>query len=167
MTISEGLLPEFDSEMATTRKMLERVPEDKYSWKPHEKSGTMGWLAAHIAALPGLATRTMQHDEFDFAPGGVRQAPAAPPNSAKELLEKFDTNAAAGRAAIAGAGDAEFAKTWTLLNNGQKIFAMPKVACLRRTVLSHIIHHRAQLGLYLRLNNVPLPATYGPSADEM
>jgi uncharacterized damage-inducible protein DinB len=167
MTISEALLPEFDTETAVTRKFLERVPEDKFSWKPHEKSGTMGWLAAHIAALPELTARTMQKDEFDFAPGGVRQAPAAPPKSTTELLEKFDKNAAAGHAAIAGASDAEFAKTWTLLNNGQKIFAMPKVACLRRTVLSHIIHHRAQLGVYLRLNNVALPATYGPSADEM
>jgi len=166
MPISQALLPEFDNEMANTRKTLERVPEAKFSWKPHEKSGTMIWLADHVASLPEWAAITIKQDELDLAPGGVQPTRPPQPKSSKELLDKFDKNVAAARAAIAGASDAEFAKTWTLLNNGQKLMAMPKSACIRGFVMNHLIHHRAQLGVYLRLNNVPVPAIYGPSADE-
>jgi uncharacterized damage-inducible protein DinB len=166
MTLSEALLPEFDNEMSNTRKTLERVPEGKFSYKPHDKSGTMGWLAGHLAALPDWAVVTIKQDEFDFSPGGAPFVPPPQPKTSKELLETFDKNVAAARAAIAGASDAELFKTWTLLNNGQKVLAMPKIACLRSWVMNHSIHHRAQLGVYLRLNNLPVPAIYGPSADE-
>ncbi len=166
MPIKDALLPEFDMEMAKTRTTLERVPESKFSWKPHEKSGSMGWLASHLADLPDWATQTIKNDELDMSPGGVRHTPPPLPKTTKELLEKFDKNVAAARAAIAGASDAEFGKTWTLLDNGNKLFSMPKMACIRGWVMNHAIHHRAQLGLYLRLNNLPVPAIYGPSADE-
>ena len=166
MTLSEALLPEFDNEMSNTRKTLERVPEGKFSYKPHEKSGTMGWLAGHLANLPDWAVVTIKQDEFDFSPGGAPFVPPPIPKTSKELLATFDKNAAAARAAIAGASDAELFKTWTLLNNGTKVMAMPKIACLRGWVMNHTIHHRAQLGVYLRLNNLPVPAIYGPSADE-
>ena len=166
MPLSEALLPEFDIEMANTRKTLERVPDGKFSWKPHEKSGSMGWLAGHLANIPDWAVVTIKKDDFDFSPGGAPFVPPLTPKTSKELLETFDKNVAAARAAITGASDAELFKTWTLLNNGQKVLAMPKIACLRSWVMNHSIHHRAQLGVYLRLNNLPVPAIYGPSADE-
>jgi len=166
MPLSEALLPEFDIEMANTRKTLERVPDAKFSWKPHEKSGSMGWLAGHLANLPEWAVITIKQEGFDVAPGGVQHTHPPQPKTSKELLETFDKNVVAARAAIAGASDAELFKMWTLFNNGQKVLAMPKIACLRSWVMNHTIHHRAQLGVYLRLNNLPVPATYGPSADE-
>ena len=166
MPISEALLPEFDQEMANTRKTLERVPDDKFAWKPHEKSGTMGWLAAHVANLPSWASYTIDQDFLDMAPGGVSPTPPPSPKSRKELLEAFDKNVVAARAAIAGAKDDHLFKPWTLQRNGATLLKMPRVAVLRSFVMNHLIHHRAQLGVYLRLNNVPVPATYGPSADE-
>lgn len=166
MALSEALLPEFDNEMANTRKTLERVPEDKFGWKPHEKSGSMGWLAGHLANIPSWVNFTIREDSLDLAPQGVPVQPLPPPNSRKELLDTFDKNIAAARAAIAGASDPHLAKPWSLLNNGTPILTMPRIAVLRSFVMNHIIHHRAQLGVYLRLNNVPVPAIYGPSADE-
>jgi uncharacterized damage-inducible protein DinB len=166
MALSEALLSEYDQEMAGTRKTLERVPEAKFSWKPHAKSGTMLWLAAHLANLPEWAVYTIQQDSLDMAPNGV-QMPAPPaPKSAKELLGLFDKNRAAGRKAIAGASDAHLQTYWTLMANGKVFFTMPKIACLRTWVFNHNVHHRAQLGVYLRLNDIPVPALYGPSADE-
>lgn len=166
MSLSQSLLPEFDQEMAGTRRTLERVPEAKFGWKPHEKSGTMLWLAAHLASIPEWAAMTVQRDSIDLAPGGKPVQPPPAPKSTQELLAMFDKNLAAGRAALAGAADEEFSKPWSLLNNGQTLFTMPKIACLRTWVLNHNVHHRAQLGVYLRLNNIPVPALYGPSADE-
>ena len=166
MALKDAFLAEFDPEMANTRKTLERVPEGKFTWKPHDKSGTMIWLAQHVAHLPEWAWYTLQQDSLDLAPKGVSPQPPPPPASVKELLSLFDGCVAKGRSAIAGAGDAEFGKIWTLLKNGQQLMAMPKAACLRMFVMNHLIHHRAQLGVYLRLNNVPVPALYGPSADE-
>ncbi|MEO7143911.1 MAG: DinB family protein [Bryobacteraceae bacterium] len=166
MSISAALLPEFDHEIAGTRSVLERVPEDRFGWKPHEKSFAMGPLAVHLATLPGLAVQALESDSFDFAPpGGPKfQMPVA--NTRRELLELLDSNVAKARAAIAGASDDDLSKQWTLLAGGKTIFSMPRAAVLRSFVLNHIIHHRAQLGVYLRLNGVPLPALYGPSADE-
>ena len=162
MGLGQALLPEFDQEMANTRKTLERVPEDKLGWKPHEKSGTMGWLANHVATIPRLAVFAIEQDSVDVA-----KAPRpAPVNSRKELLETFDKQVAAARAAIAGASDERLLKPWTLLFNGRTIFTQPRSAVLRSLFMNHSIHHRAQLGVYLRLNNVPVPAIYGPSADE-
>ena len=162
MGLSQALLPEFDQEMANTRKTLERVPEDKLGWKPHEKSGTMGWLANHVATLPRLAVLAIEQDSVDMA-----KAPRpAPANSRRELLEAFDNYVAAARTAIAGASDERLLKPWTLLSGDRTIFTLPRIAVLRSIFMNHSIHHRAQLGVYLRLNNVSVPAIYGPSADE-
>jgi uncharacterized damage-inducible protein DinB len=166
MALKDALLAEFDPEMANTRKTLERVPEDKFGWKPHEKSGSMIWLATHVARLPEWPFYTLSDDSLDLMPNGVPVQPPAPPKSVKELLALFEECKTKGRDAIAGASDAEFGKTWTLLKNGQKLMAMPKAAVLRMMVMNHLIHHRAQLGVYLRLNNIAVPALYGPSADE-
>ncbi len=166
MAIKDALLPEFDYEMERARKTLERVPEDKLGWKPHEKSGTMGWLAGHLAELPSWAAVTLGQDSFDMAPPGA--PPHQPPNpgSRKEFLDLFDKNVTTARAAIAAASDEQLKQKWTLLKAGQEILSMPRVAVLRSFVMNHLIHHRAQLGVYLRLNDVPVPSIYGPSADE-
>ncbi|MBZ5718964.1 MAG: DinB family protein [Acidobacteriia bacterium] len=166
MTLSEALLPEFDQEMAGTRKTLERVPESKFTWKPHEKSGTMLWLAQHLAQMPSWAVMTINTDNLDMAPNGVPMPPPAPPKSVKELLAGFDKDVVEARAAIAGASDAHLAKPWSLLNNGTPMLTLSRIACLRTWVMNHNIHHRAQLGVYLRLNNIAVPSIYGPSADE-
>ena len=166
MALSDAMLPEFDHEMATTRKTLERVPEGKPDWKPHDKSMTISRLAGHLAELPMLAVFTFQGDSFDF------RAPGAPPTqptlmtSRKQLLELFDKNVAAARAAISKASDQDLQKTWTLQSGGKTIFSMPRIAALRSMFLNHVIHHRGQLSVYLRMNNVPVPSIYGPSADE-
>ena len=162
MTISEMLLPEFDSEMANTRKVLERVPEDKFGWKPHEKSFAMGRLASHIAEMPGWVAYTINLDELELTPG---QAPFNAPTSA-ELLGTFDKNVSEARAAIAGAKDDDLAKVWTLKYGGQLMLSMPRVAILRGMVMNHLIHHRGQLTTYLRALDLPVPGLYGPSADE-
>jgi len=166
MPISEALLPEFDMEMANTRRVLERCPEDKFGWKPHQKSFSMSSLATHIARLPGWAVTTLEQDSFDVAPPGSPPYTEAPAASRKELLEEFDKGVAAARAAIAAAPDEHYAKPWSLLQGGQILMTMPRMTCIRSFVLNHGIHHRAQLGVYLRLNDVPVPAIYGPSADE-
>jgi uncharacterized damage-inducible protein DinB len=166
MSISQALLPEFEQEMANTRKTLERVPEAKFSWKPHEKSGSMIWLAAHVADIPSWATMTNQHDELDMSPGGKKMEQPPLPKTTKELLDRFDNYMKDARAAVAGVSDAELAKPWSLKDNGQTLLTMPKGACLRTWVFNHNVHHRAQLGVYLRLNNIAVPAIYGPSADE-
>jgi len=164
--INQALLPEFDMEMANTRKTLERVPDDKLGWKPHEKSMTMGRLAGHLAELPGWATNTLQADTLDIAPPSGPTYQAMTSKSRQETLDQFDKLVKAARAAIAGASDDQLMKPWSLLKGGQTLMTMPKIAVLRGFVMNHAIHHRAQLGLYLRLNNIPVPAIYGPSADE-
>ncbi|HWB82649.1 MAG TPA: DinB family protein [Bryobacteraceae bacterium] len=166
MPIAESLLPEFDHEMANTRKVLERCPEDKFGWKPHAKSYSMGALATHIADMAGWAADTMNKDSFDVAPPGAPPYKQEIAASRKELLERFDKNVSTARAAIAKCSDSDFMKQWALLNGGKTIFAMPRIAVYRGMVMNHSIHHRAQLGVYLRLNDVPLPALYGPTADE-
>ncbi len=166
MSWNEALLPEFDEEMAHTRKSLERVPEDKLNWKPHEKSTPMGRLAVHLALLPSWAKTTIEQDSFDIQPPGASPYQMPTANSRKEILAMFDKNVTEARAAIAKASDAHMAKTWTLLYSGKTVFSMPRLAVLRASVMNHMIHHRAQLGVYLRLNNLPVPSIYGPSADE-
>jgi uncharacterized damage-inducible protein DinB len=166
MAISEALIPEFDHEMANTRKTLERVPEDKFDWKPHPKSFAMGHLATHLATLPSWAAITIEKDSIDIAPVGEPPPKAEPASSRAELLEKFDHNVEEARAALAGANDEVLMKPWTLLAGGKTIFTLPRIAAIRSFVMSHNIHHRAQLGVYLRLNDVPVPSIYGPSADE-
>jgi len=167
MKIGEKLLPEFDHEMANTRKTLERVPEEKFAWKPHEKSMPMGRLASHIAEIPGWVSFTLDRDSFDTnPPGGQTGYQPMLATSRKELLEAFDRNIPAARAALAGVEDEKIMQPWSLLSGGKVVFSMPKIAVLRSFIMNHLIHHRAQLGVYLRLNDVPVPALYGPSADE-
>lgn len=167
MAIRDALLPEFDAEMASTRKTLERVPDDKMTWKPHPKSGSMGWLAAHLANLPSWTNYTLDGDSLDLAPPGAPpQTPPPLPTTHEQALAQFDKNVKAAREAIAKVSDEELMKPWSLLKGGQKIMTLPKIGVLRGFVMNHSIHHRAQLGVYLRLNDVPVPAVYGPSADE-
>ena len=165
MPIAQALLPEFDQEMASTRKTLERVPDDKWDYKPHEKSGALGWLAWHLSHLPEWTVYTLKQDALDLAPAGGRPDFALPKNR-KEVLEAFDRNVAEARKAIQATSDEEFMKPWTLLKGGQKLMTLPKIAVMRSFVMNHLIHHRAQLGVYLRLNDIPVPSIYGPSADE-
>ena len=166
MGLSQSLLPEFDMEMANTRKTLERVPDDKSDWKPHAKSMAMGGLATHLSNIPTWAVHAIGLDSLDLAPEGKPLPPAELLKSQAEVLATFDTNVAKARAAIAGASDAELFKSWSLMSNGKTIMTMPKIVVLRGFVMSHMIHHRAQLGVYLRLNDIPVPSIYGPSADE-
>jgi uncharacterized damage-inducible protein DinB len=162
MAISASLLPEFDHEMATTRKTLERLPEDKFGWAPHDKSMPAGRLASHLAEMPTWATVGVLQDSLDMA-SGYKPFSAG---SRAQLLEAFDKNTAQARAAIAGASDETLMKNWSLKNGEQTLMTLPKVAVLRTFVMNHIIHHRGQLSVYLRLLNVPVPSIYGPSADE-
>jgi uncharacterized damage-inducible protein DinB len=162
MAINEALLPEYDQEIAATRSLLERVPAKDAGWKPHPKSMPLGALAVHVAMLPSWVAATMTMTELDFS-----TSPPPPPfTTVEELLASFDKSAAEGRAAIAKAADADFAVPWSLKGGGQTYFTLPRAAVLRSFVLSHLIHHRAQLGVYLRLLDVPVPGLYGPSADE-
>jgi uncharacterized damage-inducible protein DinB len=165
MAISDSLLPEFDREMANTRRTLERVPDEKFSWTPHAKSSEMGALASHLARLASWATLTIQGDSFDLAPGGI-PARFPPLTSNQEVLDTFDKGIADARAALTAATDEVLRGPWTLLSNGQTLWVMPRLAVLRGFVFNHMIHHRAQLGVYLRLNDLPVPSIYGPSADE-
>jgi uncharacterized damage-inducible protein DinB len=165
MPIAQTLLPEFDQEMAITRTLLERVPADRADWKPHPKSTALGALALHLATIPSLGMRAVTLTEVDMNPPGG--APPAPPRfeSTEALLATFDANVEKTRAAIAAASDEELGVTWSLKNAGRTIFALPRAAVLRTMMMSHIVHHRGQLSVYLRLNDVPLPSIYGPSAD--
>ncbi len=165
MGAAEGLLKEFDLEMASTRKTLERIPEDKVAWKPHEKSMGLGRLAGHLAELPGFGLRMMQSDSFDLANRAPGQKPTVA-ESQKHVVELFDKNVSQLRAAIAATSDADLQKNWTLAAGDKKIYDGPRIGALRRMMMNHMIHHRAQLGVYLRLNDVPVPSVYGPSADE-
>jgi uncharacterized damage-inducible protein DinB len=160
--LNQTVLPEFDHEMANTRKSLERVPDDKLNFKPHAKSMTLGALATHLATINQWTDAIMGLDSFD-----VSTAPPTPElKSRAEFLSAFDKNTAAARNAIAGASDALLTRPWSLLSKGQTIFTLPRIAVLRSFILNHTIHHRAQLGVYLRLNDIPVPSIYGPSADE-
>ncbi|HSE21757.1 MAG TPA: DinB family protein [Pyrinomonadaceae bacterium] len=165
MPLADSMIQEFDHEMANTRKTLERVPDDKFTWKPHDKSFSMGSLASHLSNLPYWTNITIEQDEFDMSPGGQKMT-TPETHSQKELMAAFDSNVAKARAALAGVSDERLFGLWSLKNNGQHIMSMPRIAVLRNFVLNHNIHHRAQLGVYLRLNDIPVPSIYGPSADE-
>jgi len=162
MPISASLLAEFDHEMKTSRTVIERVPETKFAWKPHEKSMSAGRLASHIAEMPAWATTSIAQDSLDLS-GDYKPYEAA---SREELLSLFDKNVADARAAIAGCNDETFMKSWALMRGGKTLMSMPKIAVVRSFVLNHVIHHRGQLSVYLRELNVPVPSIYGPSADE-
>ena len=166
MPIVQALLPEFDHEMANTRKTLERVPDGKFAWKPHEKSMPMGNLAIHLATLPGWTVQTLQQESLDLAPPGGEPFKLPEAKDTREVVAMFDKNVAEARQVLAEATDEQLMKPWSLLMGGKTIFTLPRAAVLRSFVMSHSIHHRAQLGVYLRLNDVPVPSIYGPSADE-
>jgi uncharacterized damage-inducible protein DinB len=163
MEIRQMLLPEFEEEMKKTRIMLERVPEDKPDYKPHEKCAPLGRLAAHIAQLPEFATSIVELPSLDFSQGSF---PPLVMESRQQLLGAFDGIAGKARKAIAGATDDEWQKPWKCTFQGRTIIDAPRYLVYRGMFLNHMVHHRAQLGVYFRLNGIPLPATYGPSADD-
>jgi uncharacterized damage-inducible protein DinB len=162
MSIIELLLKELNNEANTTRKMLSRVPADKFDWKPHPKSMSLKNLATHVAELPGWVDMTLNTSELDFA-----KNPYAPAEvkDAKELLNYFEDNLERGRTELSKASEDQLAEMWTLRNGDQVYSTEPKLDVIRMSY-SQIIHHRAQLGVYLRLLDVPIPGSYGPSADE-
>ena len=163
MAISDGLLKEFDHEMQNTRRTLERVPFEKAAWKPHAKSYSLGALAEHLTVIPALAVPVLTAAELDVA---AERGSHAAAGSTKALLENFDRNVAAGHSALASLQDAESATPCTLRAGDRTLWTLPRLVAFRGFIMNHMVHHRAQLGVYLRLNDVPVPGIYGPSADE-
>jgi uncharacterized damage-inducible protein DinB len=162
MSMAQSLLPEFDNEMANTRKMLERIPENKLDYKPDPKSMSMGALASHVAEMVGWLKDTIEQPSIDITP----EFKPFLATSRKQLLEKLDQGIAGSRAALAGVSDQAMMQEWTLKVGGNPMFSMPRIAVIRSMIMNHVIHHRAQLSVYYRLNGVPVPGMYGPSADE-
>ena len=160
-----ALLPDFDREMATTRALLERVPEDRPDWRPHPKSTPLGLLALHIARLPWLAAQALRTPELDISPPGEPPRPMPTFTSTAAVLEAFDANVREARDALVAATEEELLTPWSLKKGGQVLYTLPRADVLRLFVLNHLIHHRGQLSVYLRLNDVPLPPIYGPTAD--
>jgi uncharacterized damage-inducible protein DinB len=156
------MLPEFDHEMATTRRALERVDADRFDWKPHEKSFSLKELATHLAQLPGWVGVTLTTEELDAG----QDFPRPEIEGTGDILDLFDRNVAEAREQLEKATGEDLMVPWSLVMDGEKAFTMPRAAVLRTWVLSHTVHHRAQLGVYLRLLDIPVPAMYGPSADE-
>ncbi len=165
MRMIDPLLMEFDRESSTTRKVLSRVPGDKLSWKPHAKSYSLGQLAGHLAGLPHWIAGSLLPGDFDMAKGGGDLSPKEPA-SVEALLKTFEESFAAAKAAMAQLDDARAMGPWTLRHGAKVIMEMPRIAFVRTILLNHLIHHRGQLTVYLRLLDVPVPAIYGPSADE-
>lgn len=165
MSISASLLPEFDHELATTRKLLDRVPESEFAWKPHPKSMSLGELSAHISNLLVWLSATMNASSYDLATGGP-EARIEGATSRATLLKEFDERVTSARGSLAKATDAEMMAPWTLKSGDHEIFSMPRIAAVRSFIFNHLVHHRGQLSVYLRLKDVPLPSIYGPSADE-
>ena len=158
-------LGDLEHEMAQTRRVLERVPDEHFDWKPHEKSMPLGRLAAHVANLPWLARAALQGDELDVATV-PRPDPASAPKGRDDILAKFDAELANLSAALDAADDATLMQKWTLRNGERVVMSVPRAGAIRGMGISHLIHHRAQLTVYLRILDVPIPGLYGPSADE-
>lgn len=163
MALYEPLLNELLHEAKSTRKMLELVPEDKFSWKPHEKSMTMGELASHLAEMPYYAYVTVEQDVLDFATSDYKPKTAA---TNAELLQIFDENLAKATQSLKNASDEKLLANWKMQAGDVVYMDMPRTQVLRGFVLNHNIHHRGQFSVYLRLNDIPLPSVYGPTADE-
>ncbi len=163
MPISELLLPEFDAEMKKTRTTLERVRCEKKDFAPHTKSMPLGKLAPHVAELAGFGATVLTTPELDFSTGGNR---ARPPFESAGLLKAFDENVAKTRSALQNTNDDAWTQNWRLSFQGKAIFQGSRFLAYRQMFLNHLVHHRAQLGVYLRLNDKPVPSTYGPSADD-
>jgi uncharacterized damage-inducible protein DinB len=162
MAIAQALLPEFDHEMATTRKMLERFPEEKAEWRPHDTCMTLGRLAGHVSELAGWVVPTIGQDQLVMDPNYTPRVV----KSRAEVLKQFDADVKTSRAAIAGASDEVLMKPWSLVVAGKPVMTLPKVAVLRSFVMNHMIHHRGQLAAFYRIAGVPIPSIYGPSKDE-
>ncbi len=160
MTIGQSLLSEFDQEMQTTRRVLERVPSDKGQWKPHPKSFPIGHLAQLVSWMPGWITNALTQDSLDLGKAGGYTF-----EKTETLLKGFDDNVRGARAALAAANDAAFGKSWSL-RHGERVFFTAPVSVVVRQDISHLVHHRAQLGVYLRLLDIPVPQMYGPTADD-
>ena len=165
MSIAESLLPEYDHELATTRRVLERVPESEFAWKPHAKSMSLGQLAGHVANLPWWLSMTLAAPFYDLN-SQDKESRLDGPASKDALLKEFDEKVKNARASLATASDAEMMAPWTLRAGDNEIFTIPRVAAVRSFVMNHLIHHRGQLSVYLRLKDVPVPSIYGPTADE-
>jgi uncharacterized damage-inducible protein DinB len=161
MSLADSLLLEFDQEAETTRRVLERIPDDKLSWKPHPKSFSLGQLALHIAAAPGDIAAAIVPDTFEVPSFAQPQA-----KSRQEVLETFSKSTASARATLKDMDDARLLSEWTLTRNGKPLMSMPRIGFLRSVLMNHIYHHRGQLSVYLRILDVPVPSIYGPSADE-
>lgn len=159
MTFGESLLPEFDQEMAITKSLLERVPSDKGQWKPHPKSFPLGHLAQLVSGMPGWITTTLQQPYLDLATAGGYSFEAT-----ETLVRQFDANVRSARAALAATKDSDFDAPWSLKHGDRVLFTAPRRTVVRNHI-SHLVHHRGQLSVYLRLNDVPLPPIYGPTAD--
>ncbi|MBP1771464.1 MAG: DinB superfamily protein [Holophagaceae bacterium] len=166
MSLSQALLPEFTQEMAGLRRVIERIPAGRMDYKPHAKCFSLGDLANHLVEIPGWTVSTLTMDELDLSDPDLVAKRPAPSQDAAGLLRTLDAGVEKALAVLAQTSDATFGENWTLKNEGQALFTMPRATVLRSFVLNHVIHHRAQLGLYLRLLEVPVPALYGPSADE-
>jgi|ERR1035437_3919690 uncharacterized damage-inducible protein DinB len=163
MSIAENYLAELKQEAATTRKILKNVPIEKGDWKPHSKNFSLLQLASHVAEIPGYLTMTISTNELDFAKSNYK--PSIPASS-EELLAIFEKNLKTAEDALISCSDEEMQKNWTMRSGDTIFFTSPKVLVLRSFCLNHLVHHRAQLGLYLRLLDVPVPGSYGPSADD-
>ena len=164
MNARDSLLAEFDHEMAMTRHVLERVPDAAWSWRPHEKSFSLAALTTHLANLPHWGTRILEQPGYDLATASPTRAPELPATS--HALETLDRHVSEVRRALLASSDAELAAPWSLTRGSQLVMSLPRIAAFRRFLLHHVIHHRGQLTVYLRLQNVPLPPIYGPTADE-
>ena len=166
MSLAAAMLPEFDMEMAKTRKVIERVPDDKFDWAPHPTSMTLGRLALHVVQVVSWAADTITLPELDLAPADGPEYPRPHAANRAELLALLDKSVASARAALAAASDEAFAHVWTLKAAGKTMFSMPRAIVVRGMILNHMIHHRAQLAVYFRMLGVPVPPIYGPSGDE-
>jgi uncharacterized damage-inducible protein DinB len=162
MALKDGLLAEFDHEIATTRRLLERLPDDKLAWKPHEKSMSLGGLATHLGNIPNWGTTILDAPSFDLAGSPTHLEPKT---STTAVLAFFDESTKRTRAAM-DKPDPDYLSMWALKRGGQEIFSIPRLSAFRTFVLYHLVHHRGQLSVYLRLNGIPVPAIYGPTADE-
>jgi uncharacterized damage-inducible protein DinB len=163
MPIKDLLLPEFDEELRKTRTVIERIPEDKLDFKPHEKSMSLARLAAHTAQMPGFLALILSTPELDFATSGIKPLVM---QSRAQLLAAFDQLSAQGHDLLSETTDRSMHESWKLSSNNHVLYAGSRYNAVRSLFFNHLIHHRAQLGVYLRLNDLPVPATYGPSSDE-
>ena len=161
--IAMALIAEMEHEAAVTRTCLERIPADKFDWNPHEKSMAFGRLASHVAEMFGWTPSTMDHAELDFSKMDYKPFE---PSTTEELVEFLDKNVAEAIATLKSCADDRFMENWTMRNAETVYFTMPKVAVMRSFIMNHIVHHRGQLSVYLRLNDIAVPSIYGPSADE-